>query len=708
LTNQLTSNFRIAVFVTGLTSIVTQLILMREMMTVFYGNELVIGIILANWMLITAAGAFAGKWLKMPDTGRALIVVLQVLLSLLPLFAVFMLSYLRNILFPVGVMLGPLQIFYFSFIILAPFCFVSGYMFTAFSGIVSTHEGSNQINSIYLIESAGSVTGSLAFTFVALVFIPLFKVLCILAGINLLMAWFISADLKIKAVKHLVAILFLFTVLFSMYFDFDGITARFLYPGQTIIKVIDSRYGKIVVTNTEGQKNIMENGVVIYSDYDVAGREEGVHYAMLQHPAPSKVLMISGGLKGMTAEVLKYPVNRIDYVETDPAVKDLALQMNQDMHNPKIQVYNTDGRLFVKQAPSGYDVVLINTPEPSTAALNRYYSIEFFGLLKKKMNAGGVLSISLMSTAYYVSEKAGEVNSVLYNSLKKSFRNVVIVPGEKNYFLASDGPLTIEIVKLVNEKKLNNIYVSPNYLEDMLISERSAFIMKSINTDSPVNQDFKPVNYYNQLRFWLSYFNVNLAFLSILMGIIFLLIVLMLSPIRLGLFATGFSASSVQFLILFSFQVFYGYVYQLMGLLIGLFMLGLVLGSYMIPKIMKSDKKNFVLLQFLLAVYCVLIPFVFQLLNTHAVSSWIIYLVFIIISLDVGTIVGGQFAVSTRIGNQNIQKTASGNYAADLLGSALGLILVAGFLFPLLGMFNVFMLVTGFNFLVGLYLFVRR
>ena len=273
-------------------------------------------------------------------------------------------------------------------------------------------------------------------------------------------------------------------------------------------------------------------------------------------------------------------------------------------------------------------MVLINTPEPSTAALNRYYSVEFFREVKKKMNAEGVLSISLMSTAYYVSDKAGEVNSVLYCSLKKVFRNVVIMPGEKNYFLASDGALSLEIVKMVNEKKLNNIYVNQNYLDDKLIKERSAFIMKSLNTGSAVNKDFKPINYYNQILYWLSYFKVNLTLLSIIIGVVFLMIVILLSPIRLGLFTTGFSASSVQFLSLFSFQVFYGYVYQMMGLLIGLFMLGLVLGSYMIPKIMRSDRKNFVLLQILLAVYCVLIPFVFQLLNNHVVSNSVIYIVF--------------------------------------------------------------------------------
>ena len=45
----------------GLTSLVTQVILLREFLSIFFGNELVIGILLANWMLLTAIGSFAGK-----------------------------------------------------------------------------------------------------------------------------------------------------------------------------------------------------------------------------------------------------------------------------------------------------------------------------------------------------------------------------------------------------------------------------------------------------------------------------------------------------------------------------------------------------------------------------------------------------------------------------------------------------------------------
>jgi len=45
----------------GVSSIVTQLSLMREMLGAFAGNEMVLGVILGNWLLLTGLGAFLGR-----------------------------------------------------------------------------------------------------------------------------------------------------------------------------------------------------------------------------------------------------------------------------------------------------------------------------------------------------------------------------------------------------------------------------------------------------------------------------------------------------------------------------------------------------------------------------------------------------------------------------------------------------------------------
>jgi len=53
--------YKILAFILGFTCFIVQLVMIRDFMNIFMGNELVIGIMLALWMLLTASGAFLGR-----------------------------------------------------------------------------------------------------------------------------------------------------------------------------------------------------------------------------------------------------------------------------------------------------------------------------------------------------------------------------------------------------------------------------------------------------------------------------------------------------------------------------------------------------------------------------------------------------------------------------------------------------------------------
>ena len=57
--------FLSALLLMGFSGIVAQVLLLRELLIVFSGNELTIGIILASWLILEAAGAFLlGRWIE--------------------------------------------------------------------------------------------------------------------------------------------------------------------------------------------------------------------------------------------------------------------------------------------------------------------------------------------------------------------------------------------------------------------------------------------------------------------------------------------------------------------------------------------------------------------------------------------------------------------------------------------------------------------
>ena len=90
----------------GLSSVITQLALMREMLGAFSGNEMVLGIILGNWLLLTGIGAWLGRTTNRRRNPRLLLVLLLLLVALMPLAQMFLLRALRNVVFVRGALVG--------------------------------------------------------------------------------------------------------------------------------------------------------------------------------------------------------------------------------------------------------------------------------------------------------------------------------------------------------------------------------------------------------------------------------------------------------------------------------------------------------------------------------------------------------------------------------------------------------------------------
>src|ERR1035438_6806624 len=83
----------------GLSSIVTQLSLLRELLGAFSGNELVRGICLGNWFALTAAGAWIGEVVARLRRPGRVFAAGQFAAALIPLAQVAAVRGLRDIVF---------------------------------------------------------------------------------------------------------------------------------------------------------------------------------------------------------------------------------------------------------------------------------------------------------------------------------------------------------------------------------------------------------------------------------------------------------------------------------------------------------------------------------------------------------------------------------------------------------------------------------
>ncbi len=698
-----------SVIVLGISTIITQIILLREFLSVFYGNELVMGIILANWMLITGFGAYSGKFFDRITNKIRLVSILLFLMSLLPIITVFLLNFLRNIVFPIGSMISIIDVLYSSFILLLPVCLVSGLLFTVLCNVISERKEKNMISRVYSLEAIGAIIGGLIFNLILLYIFKTFECLIILLIINVIAVHSIYRSQINKYISVIILIISAALIVFAFRLNLDSSAKEYLYKDQNIIYQKDTPYGNIVITETGGQKNFFENGQPLFSTNNSIENEEDVHYAMLQHPDPKNILLISGGISGTTNEILKYDIDKLYYAEINPWIFKTGKEFTETLSDKKINLINKDARLYIKETDNTFDIVLINLPEPNTAQINRFYTVEFFKELKRRLSKNAVISIRLFSTINYVSDKARKTNSVLYNTLKHCFENVLIIPGGKNYYLASDTILSINISHKVQESGIENIYVNQYYIQDDILKQRSEYILNELDKNAAINKDFTPVAYYMQLQHWLSYFKINYWIIAMGFFLALVLIIFRYNIINLGLFTSGFAASSTEVILLISFQIIYGFVYQMIGIIITLFMAGLAFGAlYLTKKIKTININKYIKIQFGISIYLLVLPFVLLLLKSYSINLVLIHGVFFVLTLIIGSLIGLLYSVASKIQSKKISLIAAETYSADLLGSAIGALLISAILIPVFGIIKVCLIISVLNFTYVLFISFRR
>ena len=92
-----------------------------------------------------------------------------------------------------------------------------------------------------------------------------------------------------------------------------------------------------------------------------------------------------------------------------------------------------------------------------------------------------------------------------------------------------------------------------------------------------------------------------------------------------ALATTGFTGIALEIVLLYAFQNIYGYIYERMGVIVAVFMVGLALGGYITNRIIK--KRNFtwinVLMVFegVIGFYAIILPFIIHSLSSYSIAA---------------------------------------------------------------------------------------
>jgi spermidine synthase len=156
---------------------------------------------------------------------------------------------------------------------------------------------------------------------------------------------------------------------------------------------------------TSGTVSVMKGGEHVFlrvngkldagTSIDMATQLMSGHIPMLLHPDPRSVLVIGMG-SGITAgAVARYPVERLDIVEIEPAVvqasRFFAHVHGDVLEDPRARAVIADGRNYLLTTPERYDVIISEPSNPWIGGLASLFSVEFFEMARGRLRPDGIM-----------------------------------------------------------------------------------------------------------------------------------------------------------------------------------------------------------------------------------------------------------------------------------------------------------------------------
>jgi spermidine synthase len=725
------SLFILAVLIIGLSGIVAQVLLLRELLVSFYGNELILGVILANWLAAEALGAFLlRKYIDKTQDKIGLLVILQSLFSLILPLSIFLSRTFKNLLgIPFGEAIGLYTIFYSSFLIIFPVSFCHGALFTLSCRLL------NSIGKAYAWETIGTIIGGVILTYILIPYLNSFQIVFLISIADLIICYLLSKDYPgpLKYIAASAVILMSYFLLSGGAEKLQHFSINTQWKAQQVLDYRNSVYGNIVVTKRETQYTFFYNGIpAVNVPYpDIVFIDEFGNLPLLFHRQAHEVLVISLGAGGLINEILKHPVKRIDYAELDPLIirmlKKYPVALTQrELNDSRVNIINTDGRFFVRTTSARYDIVLLGISNPSELSTNRFFTREFFSLVKFKLKPDGILGFCLPGSLTYLSRELKDLNACILNALKNIYAYVRIIPGDYNMFLASDSPEIIQadadlISARINQRNIKSELLVPAYLDYRLDKKWLDWFTDSLSdATAKVNRDTAPFAVFETLVIWNKQFSTKVAhffnffrnldlgcaatFILTITFILFLVFykrpILPKFSLAYSIATTGFFGMLINLVLIFSFQVYYGYLYHRIGILISIFMSGTALGSILITRRLNQVKNALGLfLGFEIIIIAFSIAVAFMLTTFSGNFNYQSFLFGILFFIS-GLLLGLEFPLASKIyldKKAQVGETAGLLYFSDLAGGWIAGMLGGVIFLPILGVFNTCMLVILFK-----------
>ncbi|HDL19205.1 MAG TPA: hypothetical protein ENH29_09130 [Bacteroidetes bacterium] len=739
----------------GFAAVIVQSVLIREFLVIAFGNELVIGVFFAVWFLWIVLGAASGSRIgrkcKNPYSIFWLLLLTGLILFPLQIVAI---RFGRAVFStPVGTYLSFSRIFLIAFVSMSTFSFVIGSTFPLGAQVFRnalTRQG-KIIGYLYLFEALGSLAGGVLFSFFLIGHFDPFRIASFLF---LIAVFLLVISLKFilleKRINWLILTSILMGVLLSL---FSGsmqkwsLRERWQSIGgkqNRLIISLNTPYDHISVSKLGSQFSLFQNGNVAFSFPDPYAFRLLANLILLQHPDPKRILVISSGISDLLHFILQHSQAELYWLVRDRRILTVleplfADSLLADFSRDRLHLIFGDGRVYLINSTTKYDLIYLDLPPPATAALNRYYSRGFFRLAYSRLTANGVLGFQLPVSENYLGEEILQFASSIYLTLTDVFKETLLTSGMKNYlFAAKTGGVLARDQKALTRRWQAGMYrdskASLFSLYPFFDTARISFLQQSLQSVShPVrNTDQRPVSYLYNLLLWNRYSGGDkilwllYGFLRRLRVVHFLIAFVLLFVLRIimlwagkepprgtlrwnslmSVSVSGFTAMGLEIILLYGFQNLFGSLYQNIALVTAFFMFGLAIGSWVINRSLpakQSIKWYFILMEILALSVAVGLPAVLKMCGQLIFilrSQVLLQGIYLFIVLAVGALTGAVFPLAGKgMTESGADLTGSAGWvdAADHSGACLSAFFMGTFFIPLLAINGAVLIIAILN-----------
>lgn len=728
---------RLYALLLGFMTISVQIVFIREFFTIFYGNELCYGIVLAGWMFWVALGSLLGHHIQSLANRSVLFFI--TLIVVLVLFDLILLKFVRYILnVPYGEFISITGLVIFSFLILALPCFSMGLFYSRLSAQSADHAGLSGDPSafVYGWEAAGSVVASLVLTYFLITVLPPIPLVMMLYLVSLLLLYLYRRDKALLGFAVTTAVVWVLLSAFSLQTRLNEHYWHSIGKGMELVTQRQSHYGQLSIIEWGGEAFLYNNGIKQTALYEAVDNQALAALILTQNASPKDLLLIGGGLGGLAPELAKPGEVQLDYIEQDKIAHKLVQARLPDSlqkywKQPDLHIFFTDGRDYLRQADKRYDIIAVNVGSPMSAQENRYYTVEFFQVVRNHLKPNGILAIcNFPSSADYLGPELLQLNASLYQTLKTVFDHILICPGVSAHYFAANASASLTFDLDVLQERYANYsyqYFFPQLFYQYFLPERIAYVSEKIK-QAPflINRDFHPISYFFDLVLWYKIIRTkkdilqisDLPFSVVLGGFSalaagWLLFTLAFAKRRKtwagGIFIAtvllGVASIGLNVILIISFQMSFGALYHYVGIAIASYMAGTALGSLWVNRYLHRWGRNlFLLFLFLLLFLLLALKSILMVLMQH--PSYSLYYFLIVVT---GILLGTLFPFLCREYTLLRRRRQPGSiYAADLIGASAGALLVSTLLIPLYGIASAILILALVVFVTALFLFLRK